>query len=267
VSRLTKKRANVFQGSTVLSDAFSTGGGNFPQTRWSLIAAARSDNSEDRSLALDTLFAAYWKPVYKYIRLKFSQAPEQAQDLTQGFFLELLERELLSRFDAKKSRLRTYIRLCADSFVLNEIKHAGRRKRGGEIAHVALDFSAAEYELNSQTIDPASIPSPDKFEEYFEKEWIRSLFSAAVEDLRQSCMDKEKLAAFALFEAYDLSDDDSVSYAQLAEARGLSISEVTNQLTWTRRVFRRFAQQRLRALCSTDEEFARESRMLFGGNP
>jgi RNA polymerase sigma factor (sigma-70 family) len=242
-----------------------SGGGNFPQTRWSVIAAAGSDDLTKRSHALDVLFTAYWKPVYKYIRLKFSQIPDEAQDLTQGFFMELFERDLLSRFDAGKSRLRTYIRMCVDSFVLNEIKHAGRQKRGGGAVHLALDFPAAEGELNAQTIDPASIPSPEQFEKFFEKEWIRSLFSSAVEDLRQCCEIHQRQQAFSLFEIYDLSGDETLSYAQLAEQGGLSVSDVTNQLAWARREFRRLAQQRLRSICATDEEFARESGALFGG--
>lgn len=238
--------------------------GNFPPTRWSVIAAARSDDSAERTRALDVLFAAYWKPVYKYIRLKFAKPPDEAQDLTQGFFVELLERDLLSRFEPAKSRLRTYIRLCADSFVLNEIKHSGRQKRGGGAIHLALDFSAAEHELDAQTIDPASIASPEKFDEFFEKEWIRSLFCGAVEDLRRYCGSRGKQSVFSLFEAYDLAESD-ISYAQLAETHALSVSDVTNQLAWARREFRRLAQERLRALCSTDAEFARESRSLFGG--
>jgi RNA polymerase sigma factor (sigma-70 family) len=238
--------------------------GNFPVTRWSVVAAARSDDAVERSRALDRLCDAYWKPVYKYIRLKYAKPPDEAQDLTQGLFAEVLERRLLSRFDPGKSRLRTYMRLCADSFVLNEIKHAGRQKRGGDAVHLALDCSAAENELDQQTIDPASIASPEKFEEFFEKEWIRSLFSSAVEDLRQFCASREKESAFALFEAYDLAGDE-VSYAQLAEARGISVAGVTNQLAWARREFRRFAQDRLRSVCSTEEEFSRESKALFGG--
>ncbi|HSC46036.1 MAG TPA: sigma-70 family RNA polymerase sigma factor [Candidatus Acidoferrum sp.] len=240
------------------------GGGNFPPTRWSVVEAARSSDADVRARALDMLFAAYWKPVYKYIRLKYSQPPDAAQDLTQGFFVELLERDLLARFVPEKSRLRTYVRLCADSFVLNELKHAGRQKRGGDAVHLALDFSAAEGELAAQTIDPASIPSEEKFEEFFEKEWIRSLFSAAVEDLRQSCAARGKDSAFALFSAYDLAEDAPLSYVQLAVIHGISASDVTNQLAWARREFRRFAQERLRALCASEEEFARESKSLFG---
>lgn len=239
-------------------------GGNFPPTRWSVVEAARSDNSSERTRALDVLCISYWKPVYKYIRLKFSKQPDEAQDLTQGLFAELLERDLLSRFDPAKSRLRTYIRLCADSFVLNEIKHAGRQKRGGDVVHLALDFSAAEGELNAQTVDPATIPSQEQFEDFFEKEWIRSLFSSAVEDVRELCDSRGKQSAFALFAAYDLSEDNHPSYAQLAEMHGVSVTDVTNYLAWARREFRQFVRARLHALCSTDEEFARESKALFG---
>lgn len=240
-------------------------GGNFPPTRISVIAGIRSGDAAQRSDALDSFCLAYWKPVYKYIRLRFLKPPEEAQDLTQAFFIELLERDLLSRFDAGKSRLRTYIRLCVDSLVLNEIKHRGRQKRGGEAIHLALDFAAAEGEFNRQAIDPAAIPAPDHFEEYFEKEWIRSLFASAVEDLKELGLARGKQTAFALFEAYDLSEDENRSYAQLAAEHGISPVEVTNQLAWSRREFRRLARERLRALSATEEEYARESKSLFGG--
>src|SRR5215831_17652306 len=242
----------------------TTAGESFPLTRLSLLAAARSQDAAERTRALDILFAAYWKPVYKYFRLKFSQSPQDAQDLTQGFFAELLERQLLSRFDPAKSRLRTYLRLCADSFALNELKAASRKKRGGEFAHVALDFSAAEDELRAQAIDPASIPSPESLEDFFEKEWIRSLFSAAVEELRGVCEAREKQKAFQLFEAYDLVAEENISYAELAARFSLPVTQANNQLAWARREFRLIALARLRALCDSEEEFALEAKALFG---
>lgn len=241
-------------------------GESFPLTRLSVLAAARSQDGAERARALDVLCAAYWKPVYKYIRLRFSQSPQDAQDLTQGFFADLFERDLLSRFDPRRSRLRTYLRLCADSFALNEIKAASRKKRGGEFAHVALDFSAAEDELRAQAIDPASIPSPESLEEFFEKEWIRSLFSSSVEELRGLCEAREKQRAFQLFEAYDLGGEKTISYAELAASFSLPLTEVNNQLAWARREFRRIALGRLHALCDTEEEFAREAKTLFGAS-
>src|ERR1700738_5589003 len=116
----------------------------FPLTRWSVIDAVKRQDPEEHARALDTLFAAYWKPVYKYVRLRWNRPAEDAQDLTQGFFAEVLERELLAKYDPAKSKLRTYLRLCVDSFVINQEKAARRHKSGGGGEQVALVFFEGE---------------------------------------------------------------------------------------------------------------------------
>jgi RNA polymerase sigma factor (sigma-70 family) len=245
-------------------DDFQPGGDRFPITRRSVIEAARSIDGEERERALEALCAAYWKPVYKYIRWRWNRLPDAAQDLTQGFFAELLERELFDKFDSNKSRLRTYLRVCVDSFVMNEDKAGSRQKRGGNIPHVALDFAAAEEELGATAIDPARIASPESLEEFFEKEWVRSLFTLAVEDLRSLCEERERSRTFRLFEAYDLEGNEKGSYEQLSKDYGISVTDVTNALSWARREFRKIALDRLRELCSSEEEFQREARAAFG---
>jgi RNA polymerase sigma factor (sigma-70 family) len=241
-------------------------GDQFPVTRWSVIDAVKSQDPAEQTRALDALFAAYWKPVYKYVRLRWNQPAEDAQDLTQGFFAEMLERDLLAKYDPAKSKLRTYLRLCADSFVMNQEKAASRQKRGGSARHVALDFQGAEGELAGSAIDPASIPSPDSLEEFFEKEWVRSLFALAVEDLRTLCAERERERTFRLFEEYDLSGDGEISYEKLAVEHGIPLTDVTNALSWARREFRRIALERLRELCGSEEEFHREARAVFGSD-
>ena len=243
---------------------FQPRGDRFPPTRRSVLEAARSIDSEERQQALEVLCAAYWKPVYKYVRLRWYRTADEAQDLTQGFFVEVLERELLGRFDPRKSRLRTYLRVCVDSFVSNEHKAAHRQKRGGAIHHVALDFAAAEQELGGTAMDPAAIPSPESLEAFFEKEWIRSLFGLAVEELRKYCIERQRERTFHLFEAYDLDGNDKVSYEQLAKEYSIPVTDVTNALSWSRREFRRVALARLRELCCSEEEFQREARAAFG---
>jgi RNA polymerase sigma factor (sigma-70 family) len=242
------------------------GGDRFPPTRWSVVEAVRSGEPAEQVRALDTLFAAYWKPVYKYVRLRWNRPAEDAQDLTQGFFTEALERELLAKYDPEKSRLRTYLRLCVDSFVMNEEKAARRQKRGGGASHVALDFQAAEGELAGATIDIASIPSPESLEDFFEKEWIRSLFAMAVEDLRKFCVERERERTFRLFEDYDLSGNADISYEKLAADYSIPVTDVTNALSWARREFRRIALEHLREICGSDEEFHREARAVFGAD-
>jgi DNA-directed RNA polymerase specialized sigma24 family protein len=171
---------------------------------------------------------------------------------------------LLEKFDSTKSRLRTYLRLCVDSLVMNEDKAARRQKRGGNTPHLALDFAAAEEELGATAIDPAKIASPESLEEFFEKEWVRSLFALAVEDLRALCEERERARTFRLFEAYDLEGNEKSSYERLSKEYGISVSDVTNALAWARREFRELALGRLHELCGSEEEFQREARSAFG---
>jgi RNA polymerase sigma factor (sigma-70 family) len=246
------------------NDKSKQGGDRFPLTRWSVIDAARSSDQVERDRAMDTLCAAYWKPVYKYVRLRWNRPTEDAQDITQGFFVQVIERRLLDKFDPAKSRLRTYLRLCVDSFVMNEEKAAKRQKRGGNVLHVALDFAAAEEELGGGAMDPAAIPSPESLEDFFEKEWVRGLFELAVEDLRKYCEANERERTFRLFEEYDLSGDETISYQKLAAEYRIPVTDVTNALAWARREFRRGALERLGDVCGSEEEFQREARSVFG---
>jgi hypothetical protein len=241
-------------------DKSNNGGDRFPLTRWSVLDAARSADEAERTRAMDTLCAAYWKPVYKYVRLRWNRPTDDAQD----FFVQIIERGLLEKFAPSKSRLRTYLRVCVDSFVMNEDKAAKRLKRGGSVSHVTLDFAGAEEELGGATMDPASIPSSESLEDFFEKEWIRGLFELAVEDLRKHCGANERERTFRLFEEYDLAGDESISYDKLAEEYGIAVTDVTNALAWARREFRRGALERLREICGSDEEFQREARAVFG---
>ena len=111
---------------------------------------------------------------------------------------------------------------------MNEDKAERRQKRGGAVLHVALDFAGAEEELGATVMDAARIPSPESLEEFFEKEWVRSLFGLAVEDLRALCAARERERTFHLFEAYDLEGNETISYEQMAKEYGLSVAEVTN---------------------------------------
>ena len=108
----------------MLGDGTIGGDGRFPETRWSAVVAARSDDPAERRRALDILIGAYWKPVYKYIRIHWNKSADEAQDLTQDFFTRLLEKDFLDRYDPARARLRTYLRVCVDGVVANEAKAA-----------------------------------------------------------------------------------------------------------------------------------------------
>ena len=227
----------------------------FPVTNHSAIINARSDDQSVRHRAFDTILASYWKPAYKYIRLKWHANNEDAKDLTQGFFASAFEKNYFATYDARKASFQTFLRTCLDGFVANERKAGRRLKRGGEMDH--LDFAAAEHELAAHA---SSTLSP---EDYFHREWVRWMFTLAVDAFRQRCEESGRGVHFQLFERYDLSDDE-VSYTSLAKDFGLDTATVNNYLAAARRDFRRVVLEKLREITATDEEFRTEAHSLLG---
>jgi RNA polymerase sigma factor (sigma-70 family) len=242
--------------------------GSFPATRWSAILASRSHDPVERTRALDLFVAGYWKPVYKYLRLRWEKSSEDAKDLTQEFFTRLIEKGFLESYDPAKARLRTFLRTCVDGLVMNQDRDARRLKRGGDVQHLSLDFAAADGEIAG--IEPGA---PAEMEELFEKEWARSLFGLAVEKLRSQCAASGKIVHFRVFELYDLLDalpsgpDRRPSYDSLAKEFGISVTAVTNYLAFARREFRRITLETLREMTASEEEFRREARALLGAEP
>lgn len=233
----------------------------FPITSHSAIVGARSTDFEVRQRAFETILASYWKPAYKYIRMKWQASNEDAKDFTQAFFAVAIEKNYFARYDPAKASFQTYLRTCLDGFVANQKKSEQRLKRGGTVVHSSLDFASAEDELALHRLNVGMTP-----EDYFHREWIRSLFSLGVEALRVRYEESGKQVYFRIFEAYDLRDDNSrrLTYADLAQKFALSVTDVNNYLASARRDFRKIVLEKLRELTATEEEFQREARTLLG---
>lgn len=236
--------------------------GQFPTTAWSAIVGAASDDPIERKRSFAVLVSAYWKPVYKYVRVKWQKTNEDAKDITQGFFARSMEKSFFDSYEPGKARFRTFLRMCLDRYILNETKAIRRLKRGGDAKVLPLDFDLAEVELEGLTS-----PVPDDLDRYFDQEWARTVFGLAIESLRADCKARGKDTHFRLFERYDLEsadDQNRPSYEALAREFAVSISDVTNYLAWVRREFRRQVMDCLRGLTASDEEFRSEARLLFG---
>jgi RNA polymerase sigma factor (sigma-70 family) len=237
-----------------MDDDTAIGGpnGRFPDTSATALAQAACPEGSRRRVGHEAIVAAYWKPVYKYIRLKWHESNEGAKDLTQAFFASAIEKGLFAHYDPEQAAFRTFIRLCADRFVINEREHARRLKRsGGTVEPLGDDVPAA-------TSDPV---------EYFHREWVRQLFALAVDSVREEYARRGRSAAFRAFELYDLAGDSRVPYATIATQLGVSVSQVTNYLAAVRRDLRRSVLDRMRALTATDREFRAEARAVLGVDP
>jgi RNA polymerase sigma factor (sigma-70 family) len=204
----------------------------FPSTRRSAVLAAGSEDAGERQRAFGRLIEAYWKPVYKLIRIKWGCSGDDAEDLTQGFFASAMERDFFRSWDPQKGTFRTFLRTCLDGYVANARKSASRLKRGGDVRLVSAETELREH-------PPAVGLDP---EEFFHREWVRSVFALALEDLRQECKSSDKAARFQMFERYEL--EQSASYADLAREFAVPVTTVTNHLAWARREFRRRVLER-----------------------
>jgi RNA polymerase sigma factor (sigma-70 family) len=235
----------------------------FPATRHSVVLASRDPDPEIRRQAFAALVEGYWKPVYKYLRMKHRSDGEEARDLTQSFFLQALEKETFEHYDPARARFRTYLRTCLDGFAINERRAAQRLKRGGGTATLSLDFDGAEAELARQGAVEVANP-----EEYFHREWVRALFARAVEDLRRRCQASGRTHRFTVFERYDLEDGPQrPTYAVLAAELGIPVTQVTNELAAARRDLRAGVLDALRKLTGSEAEFRAEARDALGFDP
>jgi RNA polymerase sigma factor (sigma-70 family) len=221
--------------------------GHFPSTQLSLLEAAGAGAALPND-ALERVSALYWKPVYRFIRVKFRRNNEDAKDLTQSFFATALERDFFVRFDPAKASFRTYIRMAVERFAANEYAAANRQKRGGGIEFEPIADQAAAAE------SPESV---------FEREWQRQLFALALDDLRAHCEASGKQLQFEIFEAYDLAGGDRPSYSNLAARHGVAEASVTNYLAWARRMLRQFVTERLRGVTAGERDLRDEMRRLW----
>jgi len=219
--------------------------GRFPTTQLSLLKAATSGLSNE---ALNRVIALYWKPVYRFIRIKFRKNNEDAKDLTQSFFTTALQRDFFARFDPSKAAFRTYLRMAVERFAANQHAAEHRQKRGGDVEFVPVDDQAITGE---------------SAEQIYEREWQRQLFALAIDDLRGHCERSGKQIQLQIFDAYDLAEGDRPSYAELAARHHIPESSVTNHLAWGHRTLRGFVTERLRGVTSGETEFRLEMRRVW----
>ena len=228
----------------------------FPTTRRSAVEALGAE-APRRERAWAALMDAYGPPARAYVRHRWRADADEAEDLVQGFFASAYEHGFIARFDHRKARFRTWLRVGLDGWVANARRNAARQKRGGEAVHVPLDGALAE-----------SLPDPiGDADAWFEREWARTLFALAIEELRRRCAERGHALRLRLFERHDLAEGGPPDYRTLAESEGIPVTQVTNHLAAARRELRAIVLERLRDLTVDDAEYRAEARRLIGADP
>jgi RNA polymerase sigma-70 factor (ECF subfamily) len=189
----------------------------FASTQWSVVLAARDAGPEAARAALSALCAAYWRPLYLYVR-RSGRSAEDAQDLTQGFFAHLVEKESLRHVDPELGKFRAFLLASLKNFIVNERRREHAGKRGGGAALVSLE-EMTRAEAESAGADPSLTP-----ERLYERNWALALLARATARLESEFAAAGKTRIFECLKPY-LTGDREMRYAEAA-AR-LAISEVT----------------------------------------
>ena len=190
---------------------------------------------------METLCRAYWYPLYAFVRLQGRDAPE-AQDLTQGFFLHLLEHRALAAVHPAKGRFRSFLLASIKNFLANEWDRSQAGKRGGGQATFSLDEFEPEQRYRVEPLDNAS---PDKI---FDRRWAETMLAQVMARLRQDYVAAGWSARFDTLKIYLLNDYSPGSYAETAAVLGLSESAVKSAIYKLRQ---RFASSLRQAVVQT----------------
>jgi RNA polymerase sigma-70 factor (ECF subfamily) len=190
----------------------------FKSTHWSQVLRAGNGQSPESHAALEELCRAYWPPLYFYLR-RDGRTPYEAEDLTQGFFARLLERNDLARADPQRGRFRSFLLIALKHFVINEWRHEHARKRGGDFRIVSLDEQTPEGRYLAQ---PADNVTPDVL---FNKQWALTVLAQVMERLRQEYADSGKAELFDELKSF-LAEKEGTPHAEIAAKYGMSQSGI-----------------------------------------
>jgi RNA polymerase sigma-70 factor (ECF subfamily) len=228
----------------------------FTATHWSVVLAAGQSNSPQATAALDKLCRAYWYPLYTYIRRQGS-SPHDAQDLTQGFFAQLLEKNCLELADREKGKFRSFLLSALNHFLADQRDRAGAAKRGGGKVFISLDELAAEGLLAQE---PATGLSP---EEEYEKLWAVTLLQQALVRLREESTRAGRGGMFEELKPFLEGEARSGEYAVVAASLGMTANSIAVTVHRLRQRYRELVRAEIANTVARPEEIEGEVRHLF----
>lgn len=228
----------------------------FATTHWSIVLAAGRTSSPDSRRALTRLCETYWYPTYAYVRRR-GHSREKAQDLTQEFFLRLLEKDVLQAADPMRGKFRSFLLASFNNFLANERRDARARKRGGGHVHLSLDFQSAEDRYQFEPVDQLT---PERI---YERRWAMTLLERALSRLRSEHVRVGKCDHFDELKVFLGGEGQRVSYKEIAEKLAMTEGAVKVSVHRLRRRCRELLRAEIAQTVAGPEEVDEELRYLF----
>src|SRR5580704_14646130 len=242
----TRNRANSSLG----------GDRQFAATRWSVVMVAGRRSSPDSRRALESLCEAYWYPLYAYVRRRVADVND-AHDLTQAFFSELLTKNYVGSAKAERGRFRAFLLTSLKHFLSKERERARAQKRGGGIGPIPLDFESADSRYR---IEPARGLTA---EQICDREWTVALLGRILQRLEAESADAGKSEQFQELKVFLIGEHAGATYADVAVRLNATEAAVKMAASRLRRRYRELLREEIAETLSRPDEVDDEISKLF----
>jgi RNA polymerase sigma-70 factor (ECF subfamily) len=181
----------------------------FTTTNWSVVAAAGDVSSPQAAEALETLCRTYWYPLYAYVRRR-GYNPDDAQDLTQGFFACLLRRNPFPHLRSAGAKFRSFLLTALNHYLISEWHRDHAQKRGGDRVRIPLDPAESETRY---ALEVTEAIAPDAA---YERRWAEAVLARALDRLREEQIAQGNRDLFEALAPCLTGAADALPYAELA---------------------------------------------------
>jgi RNA polymerase sigma-70 factor (ECF subfamily) len=230
--------------------------GVFATTHWSVVLLAKTGGSSSAAEALGQLCQTYWRPIYAFLRRQ-GNSPEDAEDLTQAFFVHLMRRDFLNHLQHQQGRFRSFLLAFLKHFLADERDKTRALKRGGGELPISLDALDPEAR---DAAEPADYLTP---ENAYERHWARAVLDRTWRQLRDEYAAEGKLSLFGHLKDFQPGEHGPVTYAEIGRLTGLSESGVKSAVHRMRRRHREILRQGIAQTVARPEEIEDEIRHLI----
>ena len=231
--------------------------GRFHTTRWSAVLLSAQSQAPGSQAALSELCRIYWYPIYSFVRWRGS-SPEDAQDLTQGFFLHLLNHKALHHVSPVKGKFRSFLVASLQNYLSDQADSARCQKRGGNIEFVPLDTRSDE---DRYRLAPLDFLTADKV---FDAQWAMTLLDEAMSRLREEYAAQGKASIFETLQPFidPVNSKAALSYEQVANALQVGSGSVKKLIFRLRKQYTSLLREEVARTVSNPSEVDEEIHSL-----